>query len=166
MATDPTTVMLFVHELGGSYRRATPQEVLASAGKAARALFRRGSSIQNPSDSAAYLRTKLRGSEREIFCCLFLDQKHRVLGFEKLFFGSISEAKVYPREVVKSALKRNAAAVILCHNHPSGDAKPSAADREVTARLKAALAVVDVRVLDHIVIGDGDHRSMAELGQL
>lgn len=166
MATDPSHVMLFVHEVGGTYRRATPQEVVASANQAARGLFRRGSSIGCPSEAVPYLRSKLCRNKREVFGCLFLDTRHQVLGFERLFTGTIDACMVYPREVVKSALKRNAAAVILAHNHPSGDPKPSASDREITARLKAALALIDVRVLDHIVIGAGDHRSMADLGQI
>ncbi|MCY1425563.1 hypothetical protein D9M71_413530 [compost metagenome] len=99
-----------------------------------------------------------------MFACLFLDTRHRVLAFEVLFHGSIDGASVYPRQVVKRALAHNAAALILTHNHPSGVAEPSQADRLLTQRLKDALALVDVRVLDHFIVGDGEPLSMAERG--
>jgi DNA repair protein RadC len=100
----------------------------------------------------------------EVFACIYLDNQHRVLAFDELFRGTIDGASVYPREVVKAALKRNAAALILAHNHPSGVAEPSAADRQLTRRLKDALALVDIRVLDHVVVGDGETVSLAERG--
>ncbi|MCY1404001.1 hypothetical protein D9M71_191980 [compost metagenome] len=99
-----------------------------------------------------------------MFACLFLDSRHRVLAFEVLFHGSIDGASVYPRQVVKRALAHNAAALILTHNHPSGVAEPSQADRALTQRMKDALALVDVRVLDHFIVGDGEPLSMAEHG--
>jgi DNA repair protein RadC len=111
-----------------------------------------------------YLKALLRHEPHEIFGCLFLDSKHRVLGFEALFQGTVDGAVVYPRQVVKRALAYNAAALILCHNHPSGSVEPSAADRRLTKLLQKALEVVDVRVLDHIIVGDGDPLSMAEYG--
>ncbi|MCY1506803.1 hypothetical protein D9M68_410600 [compost metagenome] len=111
-----------------------------------------------------YLKARLRHEPHEVFGCLFLDSKHRVLAFEALFQGTVDGASVYPRQVVKRALAHNAAAVILTHNHPSGVAEPSQADRVLTQRLKEALGYVDVRVLDHFVVGDGEPLSMAERG--
>ena len=110
--------------------------------------------------------TRLRGYGQEVFGCLFLDNRHRVIGFEELFYGTIDCASVHPREVVKRVLHHNAAAVIFSHNHPSGVAEPSQSDQRITDRLKAALDLVDVRVLDHIVIGDGETVSMAERGMV
>jgi DNA repair protein RadC len=106
----------------------------------------------------------LRGRPQEVFAALFLDARHRALAFEELFQGTIDGAEVHPREVVRRALAHNAAAVIVGHNHPSGNPEPSAADRAVTARLKHALALVDLRLLDHFVIGDGLPTSMAARG--
>ncbi|MCG6507504.1 DNA repair protein RadC, partial [Vibrio parahaemolyticus] len=106
----------------------------------------------------------LRDRQREAFYILFLDNQHRVIRDEVLFEGTIDAASVYPREVVKRALHHNAAALILAHNHPSGVAEPSQADRRITQRLTDALALVDIRVLDHFVVGDGDVVSFAERG--
>ena len=106
----------------------------------------------------------LRHEPHEVFGCLFLDTRHRVLTFEVLFQGSIDSTTVYPRQVIKRALAHNAAAVILCHNHPSGICEPSPADRVVTRRLQEALELIDVRVLDHFIVGEGDPLSMAEYG--
>jgi DNA repair protein RadC len=108
---------------------------------------------------------QLRDRPYEVFACLFLDTRHRVIAFEELFRGTIDGASVHPRELVRRALEHNAAAVILAHNHPSGVAEPSAADRQITTRLKDALALVDVRVLDHCVVGD-EIVSFAERGLL
>ncbi len=113
-----------------------------------------------------YVRIRLRDLAHEVFCCLYLDNRNRVLCFDELFRGTIDGAAVHAREVVKQALARNAAAVILAHNHPSGVAEPSLADELITRRLKDALALVDIRVLDHLVIGDGDCFSFAERGLL
>src|SRR5574337_1258740 len=113
-----------------------------------------------------YLRLLLAGEEREIFVVLFLDAQHRLIAAEKLFLGSLTQAPVYPREVVKQALRRNASAVIFAHNHPSGVAEPSRADQSLTDALKNALALVDVRVLDHFVVGDGAAVSLAERGMV
>ncbi|ODB41182.1 hypothetical protein A9L43_10065 [Pseudomonas mosselii] len=113
-----------------------------------------------------YLKSLLMYEESELFGCLFLDAKHRVLGFEILFRGTIDRASVYPREVVKRAIANNAAAMILCHNHPSGNAQPSGEDVLLTNMLAKALLLIDVRVLDHFVIGDGDAVSMLELGKM
>lgn len=125
---------------------------------------RRGDPLTSPQATRHYLSARLRDHSHEVFACLFLDNRHRVIVFEELFFGTIDGASVHPRVVVQRALRHNAAAVILAHNHPSGVAEPSGADRAITQRLKEALALVDIRVLDHFVIGDGNPWSFAENG--
>ncbi len=122
--------------------------------------------ITDARSAFAYLQAQLADRPHEVFCALFLDTRHRVITFEELFRGTIDGASVYPREVVKTALQHNAAAVILAHNHPSGIAEPSQADRHLTNRLRDALALVDIRVLDHVVIGQGEPVSFAERGWL
>lgn len=129
-------------------------------------LMNAGSALSNPRATREFLRMRLRDLPHEVFCCVYLDNRHRVIGFEELFRGTIDGASVHPREVVKVALARNAAAVILAHNHPSGIAEPSQADELITRRLKDALALVDIRILDHLVIGDGVCESFAERGLL
>jgi DNA repair protein RadC len=119
-----------------------------------------------PERTQGFLQHHLASRSREVFCCLFLDTQHRLLECSDLFLGSIDGAAVYPREVVEAALRYRAAAVILAHNHPSGVATPSAADRRITERLQRALALIDVRVLDHIVVGSGACFSFAEAGML
>ena len=120
--------------------------------------------LKNPLATQRYLSARLRDYPNEVFACLFLDSRHRVISYEELFRGTIDGASVHPREVLRRALQHNAAAVILAHNHPSGIAEPSDADRRITARLKDALALVDIRVLDHIVVGDQTATSFAECG--
>ena len=122
--------------------------------------------MRSPADTEAFLKAHMRHLDHEIFCCLFLDNRHRVLCFETLFRGTIDGTSVYPREVVKEALAVNAAAIILAHNHPSGVAEPSQADERITKRLKSALELVDIRLLDHLIIGDGSSTSMASRGIL
>lgn len=156
---------LFIHEADGHYRAATPKEVVASASRVVGKLFGRGSVLNSPEDSAQFLTLKLAQKDHEVFCVLFLDTRHRVLAFEELSRGTIDQASVHPREVVRAALGHNAGAVILAHNHPSGDTTPSAPDNKITARLKDALALIDVPVLDHIIIGDGFY-SFAQHGLL
>lgn len=131
-----------------------------------RRLFSHGPELTTPGLVAEYLKLSLVQQEHEVFAVIFLDAKHRVLRFEVLFHGSIDSASVYPRQVVKRALAHNAAAVILCHNHPSGCPEPSQADRALTARLKAALDLIDVRILDHFIVGEGRPLSLAEYGWL
>ena len=126
--------------------------------------LQRGEALADPDQAGAYFARKLRPLPHEVFACLFLDTRHRVLAYEELFRGTLDGSEVHPREVVQRCLAHNAAAVILGHNHPSGSAEPSTADRAVTSRLKQALALVDVRLLDHFVIGDGAPCSMARLG--
>ena len=120
--------------------------------------------LENPGITRQFLASRLRHLPHEVFACLFLDNRHRVIIFEELFRGTIDGASVHPREVVRRALQHNAAAVILAHNHPSGIAEPSRADIQLTRRLIDALALIDVRVLDHIVVGDGGGASLAERG--
>ena len=124
----------------------------------------RGEALTDPGAAGRYFAQRLRGHPQEVFAALFLDTRHRALAFEELFRGTVDGAEVHPREVVRRALAHNAAAVIVGHNHPSGSAEPSAADRAVTARLKQALALVDIRLLDHFVIGDGAPVSLAARG--
>ncbi|EKO5124757.1 DNA repair protein RadC [Vibrio fluvialis] len=126
--------------------------------------LKRGEALTSPQQTKLYLSSVLRDRQREAFYILFLDNQHRVIRDEVLFEGTIDAASVYPREVVKRALYHNAAALILAHNHPSGVAEPSQADRRITQRLTDALALVDIRVLDHFVVGDGDVVSFAERG--
>jgi len=126
----------------------------------------RGTAITRPAVCADYLRARLGKYPYEVFACLFLDKRHRMIALEELFRGSIDGAVVYPREVVRRCLAHNASAVILAHNHPSGVAEPSQADRDVTRELKRALALIDVRVLDHFVVGAGRPVSLAERGLL
>jgi len=128
--------------------------------------FAPGRHITSPADSTDFLLARLRDRPHEVFSCLFLDNRHRVLAFDELFRGTIDNTTVYPREVVKQALHRNAAAVILAHNHPSGVAEPSEADRMITRRIGDALNLVDVRLLDHFIIGDGACVSLAARGHL
>ena len=128
--------------------------------------LRRGELLSDPGSAGAYLSARLRGLPHEEFAVLFLDSRHRLIACEVLFRGSLDGAEVHPREVLKRTLAHNAAALILGHNHPSGNAEPSAADRAVTQRLKQALALVEVRLLDHVVIGDGRPVSLAERGWL
>ncbi len=126
----------------------------------------RGAVLESARDTREFLKACLRDQTHEVFCGLFLDNRHRVIAFEELFAGTLNGTAVYPREVVKHALRHNAAAVIFAHNHPSGVAEPSRADEVLTARLKEALALVDIRVLDHVVVGDGDMVSFSERGLL
>jgi DNA repair protein RadC len=126
----------------------------------------RGSTLNDPMSAGHYFAQRLRARPQEVFAGLFLDSRHRALAFEELFTGTIDGAEVHPREVVRRALAHNAAAVIVGHNHPSGNPEPSAADRSVTDRLRHALHLVDVRLLDHFVIGDGPPVSLAARGWL
>ncbi|ORP25580.1 hypothetical protein B7953_02705 [Vibrio paracholerae] len=126
--------------------------------------LKRGGALTSPHQTKLYLSSVLRDRQREAFYILFLDNQHRVIRDEILFEGTIDAASVYPREVVKRALHHNAAAVILAHNHPSGVAEPSQADRRITDRLRDALGLVEIRVLDHFVVGDGEVVSFAERG--
>ena len=129
-------------------------------------LKEKGEVLSSPDSVKNYLRLNLELLEHEVFAVLFLDTRHRVIEFRQMFTGTIDGASVHPREVVKAALSVNAAAVIFAHNHPSGLSEPSQADMRITERLKDALALVDVRTLDHFVIGHGQQMSFAERGLL
>jgi DNA repair protein RadC len=122
--------------------------------------------LANPQDTRCYLSMRLHAHTREVFACLFLDTANRVIRYDELFHGTINCATVHPREIVRRALSYNAAAVILAHNHPSGVAEPSTADKYITDQIKQALDLMDIRVLDHIVVGDGQVVSFAERGLL
>ena len=122
--------------------------------------------LTSPGATRDYLKLRLYGRPYEVFACLFLDNRHRVLSYEELFRGTIDGASVHPRKVVRRVIDTRAAAVILAHNHPSGVAEPSQADLRITQRLKDALALIDVRVLDHLIIGEGEAASLAERGLL
>lgn len=148
----------------GVARYATLQAVLELSRRHYQELMQIGPALLNPKATRDFLHMQLRDLPHEVFCCLFLDNRHRVIAFEELFRGTLDGASVHPREVVKRALAHNAAALILAHNHPSGVAEPSHADELITHRLKEALALIDVRVLDHLIVGDGRCESFAERG--
>ena len=130
-----------------------------------REVIEREGPLSNPDDAKQFLLMKMRDYENEVFACLYLDTKNRVIEFKELFVGSLHSAEVYPREVVKQALHHNAHAIILAHNHPSGMAEPSQADIEITHTLRDALGLMDIQVLDHLIIGD-EVISLAEIGHL
>jgi len=148
----------------GPAKYAQLQAVLEMGKRHLHATLVRDEALTDPSTTRDYLSARLRDHAFEVFACLFLDNRHRVIHFEELFRGTINGASVHPREVVRQTLEHNAAAVIFAHNHPSGVAEPSEADRQLTRRLQAALELIDVRVLDHIVIGDGECVAFSERG--
>ncbi len=150
----------------GPAKYAQLQAVLQMAKRHFEEILQNNDALTSPEITRAYLSAQLRGYSYEVFACLFLDNQHRVLQFEELFRGTIDGANVYPREVAKKALMHNAAAIIFAHNHPSGINEPSQADRQITDKLKQALALFDIRVLDHFIIGDGKPYSFAEHGLL
>ncbi|WAR44100.1 RadC family protein [Methylomonas rapida] len=153
------------HGLGDA-KYAQLQAVLEMARRHFSEILQRGNALTSPDITRAYLSVQLRGYSYEVFACLFLDNQHRVIQWEELFRGTIDGASVYPREVAKRALFHHAAAVIFAHNHPSGINEPSQADRQITDKLKQALALFDIRVLDHFIVGDGQPFSFAENGLL
>jgi DNA repair protein RadC len=128
--------------------------------------LRIGPALTSASATRAFLLAHLRDRPYEVFCCLYLDNRHRLITFEEMFRGTLDSASVHPREIVRHAIAHNSAAVILTHNHPSGVAEPSQADEIITQRLREALALVDVRVLDHLIVGDSVCFSFAEHGML
>lgn len=157
-------VSLLVRDVDGQYRPAHADEVLCHARRLLADRVRRGATMSSPEAVKDHLRLELGVLEHEVFCVLFLDAQHRIIALKQLFRGTVSQTSVYPREVVKEALSVNAAAVILAHNHPSGSVEPSRADEFLTQTLKTALALVDVRVLDHLVVAGADVCSFAERG--
>ena len=157
---------LFVRDAQDEYRLATGDEVLIAARQVLGRRVRRGSTLSSPDTVRDYLRTKLGSLEHEIFVSLLLDSQNRLIEYAELFRGTLAQTNVYPREVVKIALQRNAAAMIFAHNHPSGVAEPSRADELLTQTLKQALSLVEVRVLDHLIVAGDQTLSFAERGLL
>jgi len=157
---------LMIRDEQGRYLPATAEQILDAARKVIDQKVQRGAAFTSSELVKEYLIAKLGSFEHEVFSALFLDAKHRLIQYVEMFRGSIDSAPVYPREVVKEALRLNAAAVIFAHNHPSGNPEPSQADKVLTQRLKEALALVDVRSLDHIIVAGQRTVSFAELGLL
>lgn len=157
---------LLVCDADGHYRPAREEEVVREARRVLSRRLRRGATMSSPAAVKDHLRVQLGMLEHEVFCVLFLDAQHRVIELRQMFRGTVSQTAVYPREVVKEALALNAAAVILAHNHPSGVAEPSRADEHLTQTLKTTLALVDIRVIDHLVVAAADIVSFAERGLL
>ncbi len=150
----------------GAARYALLQAALELGRRHLAETLRRDGPLTDPLQASAFLGSRLRDRGEEVFCCLYLDTRHRVIAFEELFLGSIDGTSVHPRVVVKRVLAHNAAALIVAHNHPSGVAEPSRADEAVTRRLRDALALVDVRLLDHLIVGDGECVSLSARGLL
>jgi DNA repair protein RadC len=151
---------------GNQFRAATLEEIMTGARQALSLRIRKGTLMDSPKATADYLTARLATREHETFTLIYLDNRHRLIACDDLFRGTIDGASVHPREVVKEALRHNAAAVILAHNHPSGVAEPSQADELITRRLREALALVDIRVLDHVIIAGADSISFAQRGLL
>jgi DNA repair protein RadC len=156
---------LFVENENGM-RPATPAEILEAARAVMNRRVRRGSHMGSPATVRDFLTIRLGSLDHEVFAVLLLDARNRLIEFVELFRGTIDGASVYPREVVKLALAKNAAAVLIAHDHPSGVSEPSHADELITRRLRDALALVDIRLLDHIIIAGGESLSLAERGLL
>lgn len=152
--------------LGGSAKRAELIAVLELSRRALAQQLTERTAFESPGTVKDYLKLHLASRAHEVFAVLFLNCQHRLIALEELFRGTLTQTSVYPREVVLRALHHNAAAVVLAHNHPSGSVQPSRADEALTQTLKSALALVDVRVLDHVIVAPGQALSMAEAGQL
>lgn len=144
----------FIRDINGSYQALNPNEIIEAAKSLLSAKFKRGIQITNALCVKEHLRVQLAPLEHEVFYAVWLDNQHRIIAEEELFRGTIDAASIFPREVVKMALSHNAAKVIFAHNHPSGDAEPSSSDEYITKRLIDALSLIDVKVLDHIIIGE------------
>ncbi len=152
------------HKGLGSAKFAQLQAVVEMSRRHLSESIHRSDVLSDPAATKEFLHAKLRDYNHEVFAALYLDSQHRVIHFEELFHGSIASATIYPREVIIKALKHNAATIIFAHNHPSGIAEPSQADQQITVKLKSALALVDIQVLDHIIVGDNHCTSFAECG--
>ena len=157
---------LLVRDVDGQYRPACAEEVLSQARRVLSQRVRRGATMSSPQAVKDYLLLEIGVLEHEVFCVLFLDAQHRIIELKQMFRGTVTQTSVYPREVVKAALARNAASVMLAHNHPSGTPEPSESDLLLTRALVQALALVDVRILDHFVVAGHEVHSFAEHGQL
>ena len=156
-----------IDETKGTYTVLTPvteKDILTMANQLAKNRLAKGNVIERPSSAFIYLQTLMSKYEMEVFGSIFLNTQYRIISFEELFYGTINAANIHPREVVKRALELNAAAIIFVHNHPSGDSSPSDADVQITIVLREALNLIDVRVLDHIVVGANECVSMTECG--
>jgi DNA repair protein RadC len=151
-----------VKGLGGSARRAQLLAILELSRRVLLQKMRKRDLLNNPDNVKQFLQLQMGAYSQEVFAVIFMDAQYRLLGFQEMFKGTLNQTSVYPREVVKLALDQGAAAVIFAHNHPSGDVRPSAADSALTRTLQTALSMVDVKVLDHIIVGPGIHWSMAE----
>ena len=160
------TGALLVCDVDGQYRTATADEVLSQAWAVLAERVKPGVTLSSPTDVKDYLRLEIGMLEHEVFCVVFLDAQHRVIELQQMFRGSVTQTSVYPREVVKQSLALNASSCVLAHNHPSGAAEPSRADELLTQTLAAALKLVDVRVLDHLVVTANAVVSFAERGLL
>ena len=150
----------------GMTKAITLKAILALSRRYLSVSLKRGGKMSGPSDVKDYLMMQLRDHQSEVFACMFLDAQGRLIKFAKMFYGSIDRTHVYPREIVRAAIEANASGVILAHNHPSGSSSPSSADKMLTELLQEALNIIDVRVLDHVVVGDTETSSFAELGLL
>ena len=157
---------LFIQDANGSYLEASTDDVITGARQKLRRRFRKGKAIRSPADTEAFLIAELATEPNEVFAVLYLDNRHRVIQFDRAFAGTIDGTSVYPRVIVQRALELNSAAVIFAHQHPSGVAEPSQADERITQRLKSALELVDIRVLDHLIIGGDTVVSLASRGLL
>ncbi|VVE76453.1 DNA repair protein RadC [Pandoraea captiosa] len=155
---------LMVRDAQGHYLLATTDQILEAAREVIDRKMQRGASLTPPEAVKEYLCAKLGGAESEVFAVLFLDTQHRLIEYAEMFHGTIDSTSVYPREVVKAAIRLNAAAIVVSHNHPSGNPEPSSADKVLTQRLKDALALVDVRVLDHVIVAGSRTMSFAQCG--
>jgi DNA repair protein RadC len=155
-----------VRGMGGSAKRTQLAAIMELARRAMQERLAQRQAFESPQAVVQFLQMHLAHNQHEVFAIMFLDAQHRLLHFQEMFQGTLSQATVYPREVVKRALELGAAAVVLAHNHPSGQVQPSRADEALTQTLKAALALVDVRVLDHVIVAPGQSCSLAERGVL
>jgi DNA repair protein RadC len=157
--------MLFIKDNSGEYIPAPKESIFSAAKQLSGTQLRRGTCISSSSLARQAVGNRLTGYQCEVFACLFLDSQHRLLAFQEMFRGTVHSTTVYPREIIREALKLNAAAVVLVHNHPSGETEPSSRDIDLTRKLKEILQVVDVQVLDHLVIGN-TVLSMADSGYM
>ncbi|QIL69103.1 DNA repair protein RadC [Diaphorobacter sp. HDW4B] len=164
VAVSSAASSLLVRDVAGSYRPAEPAKVLQAALRVLAGQLRGTELLSSPQAVRDFLRIQLGRLEHEVFAVIHLDAQHRVIEYVEMFRGTVSQTSVYPREVVKEALARNSAAIVLVHNHPSGFAEPSRADELLTQTLKSALSLVDVRVIDHLIVAGATILSFAERG--
>ena len=156
----------YVKDASATYRRASAEELLTAARSVLRRKYRRGKLIKDPQSAGAYLIGELGHLDYECFAILWLDTRHKIIELESMFRGTVDGTSVYPREAVRSAIRTNAAACLLVHNHPSGNGTPSSADEKITRRLKTALELVDVNVIDHVIVAADSCVSLAQRGLL